>query len=167
LSLQVYVPHKISKNYYIKMTLNIFQQIAQVLLEKGNRKCLAKAADLNNDSVQSKSLHLRELDLNSKDVISIANVLQLDTNLTSISFSHNPIGDLGAVALATSFPKSVREIGMEGCRIGDKGGGAILELAKSTPSLQMICIAQNNFSATLKKEFLEFSKARPNAMIVT
>jgi hypothetical protein len=156
LSLQVYVPHKISKNYYIKMTLNIFQQIAQVLLEKGNRKCLAKAADLNNDSVQSKSLHLRELDLNSKDVISIANVLQLDTNLTSISFSHNPIGDLGAVALATSFPKSVRE-----------GGGAILELAKSTPSLQMICIAQNNFSATLKKEFLEFSKARPNAMIVT
>lgn len=56
---------------------------------------------------------------------------------------------------------------MKGCKIHDKGGEAILKWARSSPSLQMICMEQNNFLAKLKKELNKFSRAPPNTIVVT
>lgn len=152
----------------MKPTLNTFQQVAQVLIENGNHKCIANAALLEDEFKQSTNLHLRGLELSSNNVISIANILKTDknSNLTSISFSYNAIGDQGAIALAESFPYSIREIGMVSCDIGDLGGKAILQWAKNASTLQMICIEQNNFSASLRKDFKKWKMSHPKIMVI-
>jgi hypothetical protein len=97
-----------------------------------------------------KILHLISLELNAANISNIANSLQEENNIQSISFSYNAIGDLGTIALLEKLPKSITEIGLVNCNITDNGGIELLNWMKNAPQLQMVCIEQNNFSAELK-----------------
>ncbi len=70
----------------------------------------------NQNLTGATNLNLRNLGLTSNDAISIASELKSTTasKLASISLSYNPIGGEDAIALAESFPTSIREIGLVG-----------------------------------------------------
>ena len=146
------------------------KEVATVLKRIGTTTCLEKANFLEAESFQSRALNLRDLDLEQKNIIAIANVIRHERDrytITSISFSYNSLmGDLGAAVLVKSFPHSLSEIGLVGCGIGDKGGYAILNWMKSATSLKMICIEHNEFSKILKMDYLAFKKANPNIIVV-
>ena len=138
----------------------------------GSLKCLEKAKNLETNISQIRSFQLRNLDLNSSEVALTALILSEEKShnssfITSISFSYNQlIGDIGATAIVKSLPKSICEIGLVDCGIGDKGGTEILTWMKKSPQLQMICMEQNNFSETQKLEFHDFRRNNPNVMVV-
>lgn len=121
---------------------------------------------------QTSILTLRNLGLNSSDVSIIAAILKEEkkhnsNSITSISFSYNPlIGDSGVPAIVKNLPKSICEIGLVDCGIGDMGGYQILTWMKKSPTLQYICMEQNNFSEALKMEFRNFKRNNPNVMVV-
>jgi hypothetical protein len=52
------------------------------------------------------------------------------------------------------------------CGIGDRGGTEILNWAKASSNLKMICIEQNNFSEKLKMEFNVFKKENLRITVV-
>ncbi|MFK7908762.1 MAG: hypothetical protein AB8B69_26775 [Chitinophagales bacterium] len=145
-------------------------EIATVLRTIGNKKCLEKAERLENESSSMSVFNLRDLELKSSNVTAIASCLKQEGNqqpLKSISFSYNPLlGDAGAVALAKNLPKSVCEIGLVGCGIGDIGGIEILHWMKNAPKLQMICMEQNSFSEKLRFEFKKFRADNPYVLVV-
>lgn len=117
----------------------------------------------------SDQLSFRSLGLTVSDMTYIANKLeQRDSSnpVKSISFSYNALGDEGAIAFANSFPNTVTEVGLVGCAIGDKGGLAVLNWAKTSKQLSMICIEQNSFSDALKSEYSKFSTEHPEIFIV-
>ena len=62
-------------------------------------------------------------------------------------------GDQGAMTLANVLPKTLTEIGLVGCSIGDQGGKEILEWAKYAGGLRLICIEENNISEELRNHF--------------
>ena len=104
------------------------------------------------------NLHLRNAQMTASDVKLIANALDRTTvselaRLVSFSLSYNAIGDEGASTLAASLPATLTELGLVGCSIGDKGGGAILEWAKYANGLRMICIEDNSMSDQMRKQF--------------
>ncbi|MFT6165661.1 MAG: Leucine-rich repeat (LRR) protein [Vicingaceae bacterium] len=148
------------------MTFNIFQQIAQILDTTYSEKCKAKAASLQHKLSQTTSLNLRDLDLSTTDAISIAELIATKSDLLSISFSYNKIEDKGVIALITNLPKSVREIGLVDCSIGDRAGEVILEWLKCNPQLKMICMEKNNFSAKLLSQFKQIKRTQPNLLLV-
>lgn len=157
-----------------KMKINKEPQtkIANILRKIGTKKCLEKAKMLDNASSPVSTLHLRDLDLNSSNIISISNCLkqQEGTNyslLKSISFSYNKlIGDTGVIALTESLPKSICEIGLVNCGINDIGGIELLNWMKNSPNLRMVCIEQNNFSEKLRLKFKKFSADNPQILVV-
>jgi len=132
--------------------------LAEYLRETRRAKCIDKAINLENNG-QNKSVELKSLDLSAPEVQRIAHLLNLDKinkqkSITSISLSHNPnLGDYGAEGLANSFPAWIEEIGLVDCGIGDQGGNALLNWAKTAPKLKMICVEKNNFSANIKAAF--------------
>lgn len=148
----------------------MLKEIARILKKIGSAACLEKAKDLENESSQPNTLHLRSLGLGSNDISAIASILEQEKDssvLTSISFSYNKqMGDLGATALAKSLPASLQEIGLVGCGIRDTGGRAILHWMKTAPHLHMICMEQNDFSNELKKEFEVFKQHHPQILVV-
>jgi hypothetical protein len=150
----------------------MFNKIAAILRETENIDCINKAESLDAQSGTAANLHLRSLGLKSADIIAIASALSeakddKNESITSISLSYNDAtGDEGAIAIAKSLPNTIREIGLVGCGIGDKGGTAILSSLKTYPSLKMICIEQNNFSEPLKREFETFRKLNPGIIVV-
>ena len=148
----------------------MYKKIATILTTIGTSACLEKAKDLENESSQPTTLHLRNLGLGPDDICAIASVLEQEKDtavLTSISFSYNrQMGDLGAAALAKGLPASVQEIGLVGCGVGDTGGRAILHWMKTAAQLHMICMEQNEFSDALKKEFETFKKEHPQILVV-
>lgn len=145
------------------------RSIACVLRNIGTAKCVKKAEALEQEGTLS-SLHFRGLDLNVSHVQAIAHCLSQEQEgkggYSSISFSYNVIGDLGATALAKHLPKSVSEIGLVGCGIGDAGGAELLKWMKNAPALRMACIEQNHFSEALRREFKAFSKEHPQILVV-
>tara|TARA_B110000503_G_scaffold143771_1_gene248356 strand:+ start:5454 stop:5903 length:450 start_codon:yes stop_codon:yes gene_type:complete len=148
------------------MTFKIFQQIAQILNTTNSEKCKIKAASLQQELSQTTSLNLRNLDLSATDAISIAELIANKSDLFSISFSYNKIEDKGVIALITTLPKSVREIGLVNCGIGDRAGEVILEWLKRNSQLRMICMEQNNFSAELLIQFKKIKRIRPNLLLI-
>lgn len=150
----------------------MFDKIATILLKTGNAVCIKKGKMLNAENFQTSNLYLRSLELKQLDVLVIAEILDEEKKnksdfLKLITFSYNNlIGDKGAIAIAKSLPNSILEIGLVDCEIGDKGGVEILNWMKTATNLQMICIEQNNFSDTLKKEFNIFKKDNPKIMVV-
>lgn len=87
--------------------------------------------------------------------------------LRSFSASYNPgLGDTGVAALAEAFPETMTELGLVGCSIGDAGGRAILEWARTAPELQMICIEGNRFSADMKSRFQDFASPGRQILVV-
>ena len=116
------------------------------------------AADNFASSVVSSSilnLHLRNARITASDVKIIANALDKTPSselvrLGSFSLSYNTIGDQGAMTLANALPKTLTELGLVGCSIGDQGGKAILEWAKYAGGLRMICIENNIISKELR-----------------
>ncbi|MFT6871009.1 MAG: hypothetical protein ACJAVN_000006 [Roseivirga sp.] len=117
----------------------------------------------------SDQLSFRNLGLTVSDVTSVANTLQQRSGsnpVKSISFSYNALGDEGAIAFANSFPHTITEVGLVGCAIGDKGGLAVLNWAKTSKHLRMICIEQNSFSDALKSEYSQFSNEHPEILVV-
>jgi hypothetical protein len=119
------------------------------------------AADNFAISVVSSSilnLHLRNARITASDVKIIANAMDKTpyselAKLGSFSLSYNTIGDQGAMTLANALPKTLTELGLVGCSIGDQGGKEILEWAKYASGLRMICIEDNIISEELHKQF--------------
>ena len=142
------------------------QQLSQILLANGNEKCIHEAELLDSLNSPSTNLHLRDLKLSATDAISIAELKATKSDLLSISFSYNKIEDKGAIALITNLAKSVREIGLVVCGIGDRAGEVILEWLKNNSQLKMICMEKNNFSAELLSQFKQIKRVQPNLMLV-
>ena len=119
--------------------------------------------------MNSNTFHLRDLDLNASNVISILNYFEIKSihTITSISFSNNPkIGDIGAKEIAKHLPKSIRDIGLVNCGITDVGGKEILNAIKGLTRLQILCIEQNYFSDELKTRFQKLKNNFPSTIIV-
>ena len=137
------------------------EEILQVALREIGSDVTKKAADnLARLAVSSAAvnLHLRNAKMTAADVKLIANALDRTpvselARLVSFSLSYNAIGDEGASTLAASLPTTLAELGLVGCSIGDKGGGAILEWAKYANGLRMICIEDNSMSDQMRKQF--------------
>lgn len=149
----------------MKDTDSLQQRIAKVLRNKGNEQCLKQAALFEGAEAPFHSLHFRNLDLQANDVAAIAACFEGAADLQSlrsVSFSYNPIGDEGAIALAKQLPMNLSELGLVGCGMGDVGAQALLEWAKKATNLSMLCIEQNNLSSEWKNAFREL----PNAMVV-
>lgn len=152
--------------------MSFLEKIATILNKTGHPKCQEKAKILANEVHKSMALHLRSLNLKSSDILAIASVLgQENTSacnlVSSISFSYNEeVGDDGAIALIKSFPSSISEVGLVGCRIGDQGGSEILAWMNNAPSLRMICIEQNNFTEKLKSQYRLFAKSQQGIIVV-
>ena len=101
------------------------------------------------------NFHLGNAGFSADDVKLIANILDMTparelARLHSFSLSDNIIGDERAKALAAALPKTLTELGLVGCAIGDQGGKAILEWAKYASGLRMICIEDNRLSQGLR-----------------
>jgi hypothetical protein len=137
------------------------EEILQVALREIGSDVTKTAADnLARIAVSSAALnlHLRNAKMTAADVKLIANALDRTpvselARLVSFSLSYNAIGDDGASTLAASLPATLTELGLVGCSIGDKGGGAILEWAKYANGLRMICIEDNRMSDQMRKQF--------------
>ena len=88
----------------------------------------------------------------------IANTLGMtpareSARLRSFSLSDNTLGNEGAKVLAAALPKTLTELGLVGCAIGDQGGKAILEWAKYASGLRMVCLEDNRLSQGLRTQF--------------
>ena len=144
--------------------------IAKLLRKKGSLECTQKAETLENEISDISNLNLRNLGLDEQDIVDITNILEQENDtiyIKSISFSYNKlIGNVGATLIAKKIPHSIYEIGLVDCGIGDKGGYEILHWMRKSNSLQMICIEQNNFSDSLKREFNIFKRENPKVMVV-
>ena len=140
--------------------LTLEASLQKALRAIGSDVTMAAADNFAISAVSSSilNLHLRNARITAGDVKIIANALDKTPSselarLGSFSLSYNNIGDQGAMTLANVLPKTLTEIGLVGCSIGDQGGGAILEWAKYANGLRMICIEDNSMSAQMRKQF--------------
>lgn len=142
----------------------------QVLHEKGISFSLEKINTIQQGLYNSNFFHLRDLALNAEDISPIMDIIlkaNSQRQTKSISFSFNPlIGDEGAIIIANKIPKTVTEIGLVKCEIGDEGGKELLKKIKQMPDLRMLCIEQNKFSNKLKTEFNQFRKNNPHILVI-
>ncbi|MFK7756970.1 MAG: hypothetical protein AB8B53_08585 [Flavobacteriales bacterium] len=124
------------------------------------------------NSASLTSLHFRDLALQREEALLIAAVfkdmrVQDNEQLRSVSFSYNDqLTDEGAVALVDSFPSSVTELGMVGCRLTDEAGVAILNWLKRSPNIQMVCIEGNDFSVELRLKMHSHQGEHPNRTLI-
>lgn len=106
------------------------------------------------------TLHLRDAQITAPGAVLLATALgrlseSESARLHSFSLSYNDIGDDGAIALATSLPDSLYELGLVGCGIGDAGAAAMRQWALQAQGLRMICIENNPMSASARKSFMD------------
>lgn len=151
---------------------NIHLRVAEVLRDLGRKECIETAALLAHSDKHNRRLHLRSLSLSSDEAALVAIALKGneatgDTNIESISFSHNRgLGNDGAIALINALPISIRELGFVNCGIRVLGGQELLRWMESATNLKMMCAEQNSFSDKLKSEYHKFSIANPQIMVV-
>jgi len=129
----------------------------QTFTPSGSDAAKNAADNLTQNAASSPSVnfHSRNAGFSADDVKLIANILGMTSarelaRLRSFSLSDNTIGNEGAKALAAALPKTLTELGLVGCAIGDQGGKAILEWAKYASGLRMICIEDNRLSQGLR-----------------
>ena len=148
--------------------------LANVLRSIGGDVCIdaAMALEALPDTADSFNLHLRQAGLNRSGAGVLADALKVfqsteSTAIASLSVSYNPeIGDAGAVAIVNALPKSLPELGMVGCNIGDQTGEALLRWAQTAPHLHTICIERNRFSAGMEARFDGLARQRPDILLV-
>jgi hypothetical protein len=140
--------------------LTLEESLQNALRAIGSDVTMAAADNFARSVVSSSilNLHLRNARITASDVKIIANALDKTPSselarLGSFSLSYNTIGDQGAMTLANALPKTLTELGLVGCSIGDQGGKEILEWAKITSGLRLICIEENNISEELRNQF--------------
>lgn len=154
------------------LTRNTFHsKIAEALRGFDRKDCLEKAKSMETTS--HSSLHLRSLDLNEKEILQLATILKdhkNDTNppIKSISFSFNKeMKDEGIQYLLPALPSSLQELGLVNCGLNDLGGFALLNWAKDSKNLKMLCVENNNFSPELQNAFGAFRLENPSILVVT
>jgi len=83
------------------------------------------------ESINSGSLHLRSLNINSDDLDLIMEFLKMKSSLlavASFSLSYNTeLGDFGIEKVMRNLPKTIRELGIVNCGITDIGAQIILD----------------------------------------
>jgi hypothetical protein len=147
---------------------NLRARLAAALHSIGNDTCAAAARRMES-AMHQRDVHLqlRNAALTSSDTLRIADVLRTSSHgetlrLRSFSLSYNTdIGDAGALHLARALPETLPELGLVGCKIGEAGGTALLEWAKTATRLRMICVENNDFSAALASQFRDLANTRP------
>ena len=140
--------------------LTLEERLQSALRAIGSDVTMAVADNFASSVVSSAilNLHLRNARITAGDVKLIANALDMTPSselarLGSFSLSYNTIGDEGAKTLANALPKTLTELDLVGCSIGDQGGKEILEWAKYAGGLRMICIEDNIISEELRNQF--------------
>jgi hypothetical protein len=136
--------------------------------------CIKVADDLLSlkDNKSNYDLHLRNADLNYKEIKIIAEAIKTvhdkgGPSLQSFSMSYNPLlGDEGVLILVKTLPPTVTEIGLVQCGIGNKGGDALMKWASKAPKLHWLCVEQNSFSNEIKDRFLKFGKERNGLLVI-
>lgn len=143
-------------------------EIAATLRNIGTPECLAEAIRIETLTTLKRRFHFRGLNLSISNLKTLLDTLNQEQGykVNSISFSHNSIGDQGAILLANRLPNYVEEIGLVDCGISDVGGQAILDRLNELPHLDMLCIEQNNLSESLKLKYHKFAAFNPDLMII-
>jgi hypothetical protein len=149
-------------------------KLAHALRLIGSKRCVeaAQLLEASGKSGGNISLHLRSAGINGTHADIIANALlslsqEEASSLRSFSLSFNlEIGDKGALAIARSFPLTLRELGLVGCGIGDRGGKALLQRARQASRLRMLCIEDNQFSQKVTEQFKELAQTNQNLLVV-
>lgn len=152
----------------------IATELANALTSIGKPVCMAAADRLiaMTTITTAIDLHLRNAGLTATDAQALAVALLncdgiVGPSLRSFSTSFNPdLGDAGAATLARALPRSVTELGLVGCAIGDTGGCAILEWAQDAPNLQMMCVEGNKFSAEMRAQFRNLSLSDESILVI-
>ena len=116
------------------------------------------------------SFHLRRADITADGAAIVGNALaslsQVErARLRSFSLSYNEIGDDGAIALAAALPETLRELGMVGCSISDRGGEELRKWAANAQGLGMICIEGNAMSKAMRDEYIQLGKSSPSLAV--
>ena len=152
--------------------LRLEDSLQTVLRSIGSVDCVAAADRLAEKSNVDKTLilHLRTAGIDADAAARIATALASVTDrerarLGSFSLSYNSIGDAGALALATTLPPTLGDLGLVDCSIGDSGGEAILEWAGRASGLRMICIEDNEMSRKMRERFVGLRKLLPNLAV--
>jgi hypothetical protein len=152
-----------------------FDELIRTLRSMEKKVCDAAAQKMETSlaSNSALSLHLRSAGLDLSDAMNLAEALRIlsdapdSARLSSFSVSYNrELGDSGTVALAQALPHTVRDIGFVGRDMGDEGALALLEWAKKSSSVKMICIEQNNFSADTRSLYQQYSQSNPSATVI-
>jgi hypothetical protein len=107
-----------------------------------------------NESINSGSLHLRSLNINSDDLDLIMEFLKMKSSLlavASFSLSYNTeLGDFGIEKVMRNLPKTIRELGIVNCGITDIGAQIILDELINHPDLSLICMEQNELTYSMR-----------------
>ncbi|OEE68409.1 hypothetical protein A1OO_17870 [Enterovibrio norvegicus FF-33] len=144
-------------------------------LQATNKPVCMKVADAlstQNQEGTSYDLHLRSADLNLEDVTAIVKAIHAidesgNAKLRSLSMSYNGnIGDEGMTILAKYLPRSVQEIGLVRCNIGDKGAQALISWMADANALGMLCVEENAFSSAMKIQIKQEGKGRRMMLVV-
>ncbi len=147
--------------------------LAQALRTIGSPVCVALANRLEHDLGDRSTfdLHLRSANLGDKAAMLIAGAFQQITDrslpeLTSFSLSYNrDISSAGVIALAQSFPGSLKDLGLVGCGLGDASGAALAQWARQAPSLRTMCIEGNEFSDGTKTRLASLRQSHPHIQV--
>lgn len=145
-----------------------------VLHAIGKPDCVAAARRLEalEPNAAGFDLHLRRAGLDAGDARLLAGAMRKTTPspgavLRSFSASYNlDLTDAGVIALAQAFPVTMTELGLVGCAIGDAGGLAILDWARTALSPRMICVEGNVFSADVRSRFAALGQDRRSLTVV-
>ena len=145
----------------------------EALRTTGKPVCLSVATNLEESwkITPHYNVHLRRADLGKSDVEIIAKAmrapeLSLGPALRSLSMSYNTgLTDEGAIFLTQYLPATLKELGLVGCAIGDKGGVALLSWASKAKGLQIMCVERNSFSKKIRQEFALLAQEREKLQI--
>lgn len=147
-------------------------EIAEILRSFSSRESHRRAEVLENKEAFNGSLDLKYLGLWSSDVERIARNFSQRKDprsvpLKTVTFSYNDLlGDEGAIALADNLPRSLRELELIDCGIGDFGGRALLQWMNESRTIQTVCIEANDFSKEMKDAFRTFSDKNQHILVV-
>jgi hypothetical protein len=135
-----------------------------------NKVADALLSSISNGS--SYDLHLRNADLNSSQIKSIAAAIKVvDENdgprLRSFSMSYNAnLGDEGVLILVQNLPQTITEIGLVQSGMSDQGAEALIVWATKAKQLRWLCIEENIFSTEIKHKLKKLGQERSDLLVV-